>query len=205
MNVSSHFEKAFLMLWPLQLEKTLVFADCPETTSEDTGNLYSSDRTSDNILFSILTKACVSDLVSSALSSGNTISTRLSSNFMSHRALKFQLLLRLEASVRLRNAQHHVARRRTSLQSTTLGGLLVTLIGVTPNILNLNQAIFPRITTASKGPRCSKHGPPSTPPTLTDNTITPQHSQTYYNHEHEHVVVSIFFQPLPAQSEVISY
>ena len=143
MNVSSHFEKAFLMLWPLQLEKTLVFADCPETTSEDTGNLYSSDRTSDNILFSILTKACVSDLVSGLLSSGNTISTHLSSNFMLHGALKFQLLLRLESSIRLRSAQHQIGRRRTCLQSTNSRMSVVTLIGVTPNILKPKSGHIP--------------------------------------------------------------
>jgi hypothetical protein len=117
MDVSSHFEKAFLMLWPLQLEKTLVFADCPETLSGDASNLYSSDRTGDNNLFSILTKECVSALVSGLLSSGNTISMRLSSNFMSHGVLKFQLLLRRESSVRLRSTQHQPARRRTSFQS----------------------------------------------------------------------------------------
>jgi hypothetical protein len=123
-NVFFHCEKAFLMLCPLQLEKSLVFADSLETPSEDASDLYSSNRTGDNVLFSILTKAYVSALVSGLLSSGNTISTCLSSNFMSHGALKFQLLLRLESSIRMRNAQHQVARRRSSLQPTTLGSPL---------------------------------------------------------------------------------
>jgi hypothetical protein len=93
--------------------------------------------------FSILTEACVSTLVSGLLSSGNTISTHLSSNFMSHEALKFQLLLHLESSVRLRSAQNQVARRRTSLQSTNSRRSLVTLISVTPNILNSKSGHIP--------------------------------------------------------------